>query len=437
VRLGLLHHGAPGPGNRSRSAVGGSDRRFSLVHTGLSCPSPVRYTLKAETMDEAQRADVLIQFGAQAEHVRELLAYNINDFRHDSLARPTRLPLDPELHVAVWEDYASKACSQGVFQVLKDALVQLHFPVVEGLSQTEDYRAATLRGSPVSQIKEATGLCLLEPGRLELRIERSLAGAIPVIIARNPGDFRLLVQALTMRNEPGLVPDSMGACIVGGYNNWDRIGRLRKVWEEQNPGAKGELEWRAEFRRIVPQKELYQDRFIILSDKPYSGVPGSKLGMSREEWQSISLKIRLEHECAHYLARRLLSRMKNNILDELIADYCGIVAATGKYRASWFLIFLGLDDPLAYTEGGRLQNYRGEPPLSTGAFLVLQRLVKAAAEHVEQFQCLNIPSPSDPLLCARMAVALARLTMEELACPEANELLMRAWRLTEDDVVMG
>lgn len=46
------------------------------------------------------------------------------------------------------------------------------------------------------------------------------------------------------------------------------------------------------------------------------------------------------------------------MLDELIADYAGIVAAWGRYRADWFLRFVGLEDYPRYREGGRLQNYR-------------------------------------------------------------------------------
>jgi len=386
-------------------------------------------------MDEAERARVLGRFEARPEHIPELLAYNSNDFRRDLLACPVRLPLASEPHVEAWEGYASDACREGVFQVLARVLVQLHFPISEGLSQTEGYRAATLRGQPVWQIREASGLRLAESDRLELQLHRSYAGPIPVIMVRNPDDFRLLVQALTMRNEPGLVPDSMGACIVAGYNNWDRIGRLREAWEEANPGSNGELEWKVEFRRLIPQKELYQDRFIILSDNPYSGVPGSKLGISTEEWRTLSLRIRLEHECAHYLTRRLLSRMKNNILDELIADYCGIVAAAGEYRAKWFLTFLGLEDFPEYREGGRLQNYRGEPPLSDGAFRVLQRLVKAAAENLEEFHGRHTPGSCDKQIAMRVAFALTRLTMEELAGRDAQQRLATAWRRTEQDLI--
>ena len=60
----------------------------------------------------------------------------------------------------------------------------------------------------------------------------------------------------------------MGACIVKGLNNWDRIAAHRAKWERDQPGGATESAWNDEFRRLVPRKELYQDRFIILSRGP-------------------------------------------------------------------------------------------------------------------------------------------------------------------------
>ena len=37
--------------------------------------------------------------------------------------------------------------------------------------------------------------------------------------------------------------------------------------------------------RIVPYRELYQDRFILLSDGPYSAVPAADLGLDDAEWR--------------------------------------------------------------------------------------------------------------------------------------------------------
>jgi hypothetical protein len=272
----------------------------------------------------------------------------------------------------------------------------------------------------VDGMAEATGLVLKQPEKLQLIIHQSIAGAIPVLLTGNREDFVSLVQALTMRNEPKPIPASMGACMVAGFNNWDRIRQYRQQWEDKNPLNCSESSWAEEFGRLIPHKELYQDRLILLSDGPYSDVPASEMGLSESQWRNLSLTIRLEHECTHYFTRRLFDSMRNNLLDELIADYRGIVAATGHYRADWFLRFLGLESFPNYREGGRLQNYRGQPPLSDGAFKILQALVKTAVENLERFDAEYagelITLNNQPL----MLVALTYLTLEELASKEAR-----------------
>jgi hypothetical protein len=115
--------------------------------------------------------------------------------------------------------------------------------------------------------------------------------------------------------------------------------------------------------------------------------------------------------------------MRNNLLDELIADYRGIVVAAGCYRADWFMRFMGLADFPNYREGGRLQNYRGQPPLSEGAFKVLGTLVKAAAENLEDFDAQHSDELRNSHQQALMLVALTDLTIEELASREAHHLI--------------
>ena len=88
-------------------------------------------------------------------------------------------------------------------------------------------------------------------------------------------------------------------------------------------------------------------------------MPAADLGLAEAEWREMSLVIRREHECAHYFTRRLFGSMRNNLLDELIADYAGLVAATGRFRADWFLRFIGLEEFPRYRPGGRLDLYRG------------------------------------------------------------------------------
>ena len=274
---------------------------------------------------------------------------------------------------------------------------------------------------------EATGLELEQPETLQLLIHQSLAGEIPILIAGCRADFITLVQALTKRNEPEPIPDSMGATMVGGFNNWDRIRQYRQAWEAQQFPAVSEANWQAEFQRLLPQKTLYQDRFIILSQGNYSGITAEKMGLKAEEWLRLSLIIRLEHECCHYFTRRVFGSMRNNMLDELIADYQGIVAANGgRYRAYWFLQFVGLESFPDYCEGGRLQNYRGEPPLSDGAFRILQILVKQAAENLEQFNSNYALELNNPEKQAQLLTVLTSLTLEELAA-NPNRLLEETW----------
>ncbi|WP_243902599.1 DUF7005 family protein [Aetokthonos hydrillicola] len=331
------------------------------------------------------RTSILAKHGANNAEVEELLTYNKNIFDHSILDQSIALPLTPEAHIPVWEEYVQKATEIGAYNALKQYLVQLQFPIQKDISQTETYRAATRKGICVGSGIENSGLSLQQPDKLELILYPSLAGTIPVLLTSNRDDFISLVQALTFHNEPQTIPASMGACTVSGFNNWDRIHRYRQQWEKLDPKNCSNAAWSQEFRQIIPRKELYQDRFMILSTGSYSNVTASELGLSREEWQKLSLKIRLEHESTHYFTYRLFHSMRNNLLDELIADYIGIVAAIGYYRADWFLRFLGLEVFPNYREGGRLQNYRGKPPLSNRAFQVLQSLTKAAAEQLENF----------------------------------------------------
>lgn len=369
------------------------------------------------------RADVLKVYGANASDAEELLAYNENVFDTAGLALPINFPLAPELHVATWERYLAEATAIGTFEALKKRLVQLWFPIREGISQTETYRAATRKGVPVDGMAEATGLVLTQPEKLQLIIHQSLAGTIPVLIAGNREDFVLLVQALTMRNEPNPVPASMGACMVAGFNNWDRVRQYRQQWEANHPENKSETSWAAEFKRLIPEKELYQDRFMILSQGPYSNVSAQDIGLPEAEWLRLSLTIRLEHECTHYFTRRLFNSMRNNLIDELIADYRGIVSATNRYRADWFLRFMGLELFPHYREGGRLQNYRGN--LSERSFKILQSLVVSAANNLEYFERQQTNSINP----AVMLTTLCCLTLEELASDEADAYLSHALKI--------
>jgi hypothetical protein len=374
------------------------------------------------------RAAVLNSLGASSSEREELLAYNQNFFDHSNLKHDLNLPLPDEPFVVAWEQYVREALHKGVFETLIKRLVQLRFAIREGISQTEFYQSATLRGKLPDEIPEATGLSLKRPEVLQLTLHQGPAGRIPVLVTSEREDFIALVRALAMKNEPGPVPESMGASTISGLNNWDRIRRLREEWQAGHSEDAMGLGWSQEFRRIIVQKELYQDRLIILSEGPYSGVSSDQLGFSEAEWTPISLTIRREHEYAHYSTKRLFASMKNRLMDEILADYMGITAAATRYRAEWFLRFVGLENFPFYREGGRLENYRGEPSLSDGAFKILQSLVKRAAENLQLFDGQVRGEGDSPRSRFKELIGLTYLTLEELASEEALFLLKDAMK---------
>ncbi len=364
----------------------------------------------------------LARLGASPEEAAELAAYNENVFDLAALTPGLRFPLPDEPFVAFWAAAEAAARERGAVAALAEHLPQLRFPIEAGISATDPYRAATRRGVPPAEIPEATGLALARPEAVELVLHASPAGRIPLLIARGREEFVALVQALARRNEPEEIPASQGALMVAGYNNWSRIAELRALWEAEDPAGRRErATWGEELQHLQARRELYQDRFILLSDGPYSAVPAADLGLAEEEWRRLSLLIRRDHECTHYLTRRLFGSMRNNLLDELIADYAGLVGATGRFQAAWFLRFVGLEEFPRYRPGGRLDLYRGKPPLSDGAFRVLQALVVRAAENLERFDASR--EAGETVLTV---AALASLRLEELAAEDAGERLAGA-----------
>jgi hypothetical protein len=151
-----------------------------------------------------------------------------------------------------------------------------------------------LQWPPVCE--KAQEICETPP---EYEMFESAAGTIPVIYARNTADFENLVREIVYKGReiPGI--ENMGASFVFG-------------------------------------KTL---RFIILSNKPYSGVPAVEMGLEEADWMEKSMVIRKYHECAHYYTKKHLGSSRNNLHDELIADFCGLFAAFGEYRTEWFMRF--------------------------------------------------------------------------------------------------
>lgn len=355
--------------------------------------------------------------GAPPDAVEELVPYTASPFDLRRL-EGLRLPLDDEPQVEAWREYVQDAAVRGVLPALADRLVQLRFPVQAGISQSEEYRAATRRG----QVGAGRGrLELEEPSSLSLDLHATAAGHVPILRVGNRQDFVTLVQACSCRNEPDPIPDSMGACIVVGLNDWDRVVRYRRRLEADRGEALSEAQWARELTALVPRKDLYQDRFIILSSEPYSAVPAGEAGLDEAAWRRLSVEIRLEHECTHYFTLRAFGVMRNHLLDELVADFAGLAHAFGRYDAAHFLRFLGLDRFPAIRPGARFALYLGAPPLGAPAAGIAAQLVARAARNLEAFACaLDLRRPD---VRAGLVAALLGSGLEELAADDAGALL--------------
>src|SRR6185295_9232442 len=203
----------------------------------------------------------------------ELLAYTENHFQPDHLPATVVLPLEPERHVAVWREYAAAVEAGGSIEPLRDVFVQLRFPIRAGISQDETYRSATRLGVDPGTQPDAVRL----RGPVRLVLHEHAAGPVPAFITSDRDDFVALFRVFTERNEPAPVPDSQGAVVVAGFNNWDRIRRSGGDWS-------------------VLEKAQYQDHFLIVSDGPYSRVRASDIGLQDDDWRARSVTLRLEHE---------------------------------------------------------------------------------------------------------------------------------------------
>jgi hypothetical protein len=332
------------------------------------------------------------------------------------LARLARARAE-EPHVTVWREYGARAKDVGVFAALAAIFPQLRFPIQAGISQEPAYGAATRRGRLDEADAFSPGLLLERPDALLLTFSDGVAGLLPLLIAGTRADFEALVRAFTERNEPHDVPASMGACFVKGLNNWDRVARHRRIWEAEHGTAGDDDAWREELGRFAAHKARYQDRFVILSRGPYSGVAAADVGIRETEWLERSLVVRAEHESTHDLTWRLFGIVRSHATDEIIADFVGLVRAFGVYPDAIARVLLGVDRLPAFRAGGRLANYRGTPPLDDDDFAEVCTLAAAATRRLAAVAARHADRLVDATFLARLVYALSLASLTELANP--------------------
>lgn len=186
------------------------------------------------------------------------------------------------------------------------------------------------------------------PSGVSIEIYNSIAGNIPVIYAKDEQDFYELVRKLIHKGRTVPNIEKTGASFAFGKVN----------------------------------------RFIILSNKPYSNIPAQRLGLEDEQWRKYSVIIRREHECTHYFTKRFLGSSQNNLHDELVADFTGIMCAIGEFKAEWFLVGMGIDKYPAEQEVGRFPVYTTS--LSAGAADTMKKVIIKVANNVEKWSKQDI-----------------------------------------------
>lgn len=386
--------------------------------------APAHATVHQPVGERSPRRDLWERCGAQCDDREALRAYAAPAF---GAMIDVPVPLGDEPHVAIWKDWVHLSERAGAPAVLRAQLPQLRFSIAEATRHQPEWHAATRRGLWSDQ--RHTGPDFADPAGVTLAIATSLAGAVPLIVARDRRDFEYLLRALTARCAPVPVAPSCGATMVAGFVNWSRVHRARSEWASAR-GGDDPTAWLAVFERLKQHPAAWQDRFILLSGGPYAAVPASELELADSEWLAASIVVRREHEVAHYVTKRFFGVMRNALHDEVLADYAGLVAAFGHYDAARGRRVLGLDERGCLLDGGRLWNYRGTPALSDRAMQALASLAAFAIDAVARLDLQRIDDEDVTIpLAARTAalIALASTSLESMAGPDGANALRSAY----------
>jgi hypothetical protein len=282
------------------------------------------------------------------------------------------LPLKNLPELGWWQELV--ACSangagQGLqlLRTLETSLPQLLLPQVDGISGSELYKSLVLRGEAADRRKlSAAGpeICWHEPEALTFWIANHPCGAMPVLQTPSWHDFAQLVRALAHRGEPQQLADGVHAQAISGLIHWGLIHRFGRQSRAQ---------------------------LIVLHEAPYGSVPAEQVpgNLNARDWLDASTTLRLEHELTHLATKRLLGEMRLNLLDELIADCMGMIAALGHFDANLFGRCLGIE-----SDDGRWITYTdelSEPEAHEAMALVMTRSLELECRLAEQ-PCLLEPA---------------------------------------------
>ena len=241
---------------------------------------------------------------------------------------------------------------KGTIQSLARRFPQLYVAPAEGA--TEAHRAAAGRGiapqgADLSHFAGSEGD--------ELREVDTPAGPVEVLFLKKRADFETFLQVVGHRAEPVPIARAVGAITYRGLADW---GKVASACEEYL--SAGGTDWPTEFARLAHVPGAFRTELVVISEGPYSNVPASETPYDKDTWLRVSREVRLHHECAHVVCRRLRPDDILPVWDEVTADVCGLLCACGAYDASLACRFLGVSKT-GY-DGGRLAEYLDEGQLA-------------------------------------------------------------------------
>ena len=229
---------------------------------------------------------------------------------------------------------------------LSNRYPQLLFPIAVGTSTSSEYRDAVYFGK---KYKGSLDYSLCEKDWF--RCVDTPAGAIDVLLLHERKDFEKCACALANRCEPKTIPESVGAFMISGLINWEKVRKHLNKQPEEECFVNGFV-----WNWLRKNHFGYLDRIILLSSGWYSGITPEMIGLSKEDWAEKSITIRMHHEIAHFVCRSRYPKNIDAIRDEVFADMIGIVAAFGYYDADMAKVFLGIDGTMIL-ENARIRYY--------------------------------------------------------------------------------
>ena len=241
-----------------------------------------------------------------------------------------------------------------VIERLAERFVQLYVAPSDDELTQELNRRARLSGF---RLPDASLDHFVTSDEDELRLLETPAGPIEVAHLAVRKDFETFLQIVGHKSQPVAIAPSVGAITYRGLADWGQVAQAREAYL-----AAGGDDWPAEFSRLAKEPGAFRAELIILSKGPYSNVPASETPFDEEEWLQVSHEIRLHHECAHVVCRRIMPDDILPVWDEVTADVTGLLFACKGYKASLAARFLGVT-PDGFT-GGRLSEYLSEEQLA-------------------------------------------------------------------------